>query len=129
MAGLQTLLSILGRQGARGMSIALCIGVFVPVIFPGLGAALRPGLPLMIAVILVNAFARLELGHAKRTVARPLKLLLASGWAVLAIPTLFWAILTTVGRDRFDPGLLLALSLQAGAAPIMATPAVALVLG
>jgi BASS family bile acid:Na+ symporter len=33
-----------------------------------------------------------------------------------------------MGRDRFDPGLVLALSLQAGAAPIMATPAVALVL-
>ncbi len=128
MAGLRTLLSILGKQGAGGMSIALCIGAFVPVIFPGLGASLRPGLPLMIAVFLVNAFARLELGHAKRTIARPLKLLLATGWAVLFIPTLFWAILTTVGRDRFDPGLVLALSLQAGAAPIMATPAVALVL-
>jgi BASS family bile acid:Na+ symporter len=33
------------------------------------------------------------------------------------------------GRERFDPGFVLALSLQAGAAPIMATPAVALVLG
>jgi hypothetical protein len=128
MAGLQTLLSILGKQGARGMSFAFCIGAFVPAILPGLGAALRPGLPLMIAVFLVNAFARLEFGQAKRIVARPLKLLLATGWAVLVLPTLFWAILTAVGRGRFDPGLVLALSLQAGAAPIMATPAVALVL-
>ncbi|SRR5713226_289389 len=128
MAGLRTLLSILGKQGARGMSIALCIGAFLPVIYPGLGAALRPGLPLMIAVFLVNAFARLEVSHAKRSAARPLKLLSATCWTVLVIPILFWATLKIIGRDRFDPGLVLALSLQAGAAPIMAGPAVALVL-
>lgn len=128
MTGLRSLLSILGQQGARGMSVALCIGAFVPVIYPGSGAALRPGLPLMIAVFLVNAFARLEAGHAKRIAARPLKLLSATCWAVFVIPFLFWAALTTLGRDRFDPGLVLALSLQAGAAPIMATPAIAVVL-
>jgi Lipocalin-like domain len=111
------------------MSIALCVGAFVPVIYPGLGAALRPGLPLIIAVFLVNAFAQLDLSHAKRNVARPLRLLSATCWATLVIPILFWTILTMIGRDRLDPGLVLALSLQAGAAPIMATPAVALVLG
>jgi hypothetical protein len=129
MVGVRTLLSILGKQGARGMSIALCVGAFVPVICPGLGAALRPGLPLMIAVFLVNAFAQLDMSHAKRNVAQPLRLLSATCWATLVIPILFWATLTIVGRDRFDPGFVLALSLQAGAAPIMATPAVALVLG
>ena len=128
MAGLRTMLSIVGQQGAKGMGVALCIGAFVPVIWPGLGAALRPGLPLMIAVFLVNAFARLDLSHARRIVARPLRLLSATCWAVLFIPILFWAVLTALGRAQFDPGLVLALSLQAGAAPIMATPAVAVVL-
>ncbi|WP_128970368.1 hypothetical protein [Bradyrhizobium tropiciagri] len=111
------------------MSIALCVAAFVPVIFPGLGVALRPGLPLMIAVFLVNAFARLDLSHARQELTRPLRLLTATGWVMLVIPALFWAILNVVGRDRFDPGFVLALSLQAGAAPIMATPAVAVVLG
>jgi hypothetical protein len=129
MVGLRTLLSILGKQGARGMSVALCVGAFVPVIFPGLGTALRPSLPLMIAVFLVNAFAQLDLSRAKENLARPLRLLFATGWAMLFIPTLFWTILNLMGRDRLDPGFVLALSLQAGAAPIMATPAVALVLG
>jgi hypothetical protein len=128
MAGPRTLLSILGKQGARGMSAALCIGALVPVIYPGLGTALRPSLPLMIAVFLVNAFALLEVSHAKRIAAQPLKLLSATCWAVLFIPVLFWIVLTVLGRDRFDPALVLALSLQAGAAPIMATPAVAVVL-
>ncbi len=129
MDRLQTLLSIVGAQGARGMSIALCLGAFVPVIFPGLGVALRPGLPLMIAVFLINAFAQLDLSHARQALRRPLKLLSATCWAMAIIPCLFWAILNTVGRDGLDPGFVLALSLQAGAAPIMATPAVALVLG
>jgi hypothetical protein len=129
MVRLQTLLSIVGTQGARGMTIALCVGAFVPVICPGLGMALRPGLPLMIAVFLVNAFAQLDLSHARQNLTRPLRLLSATCWAMLVIPALFWAILNTVGRDGFDPGFVLALSLQAGAAPIMATPAVAVVLG
>ncbi|MBR0801891.1 hypothetical protein JQ615_41940 [Bradyrhizobium jicamae] len=129
MARLRTLLSIVGTQGARGMTIALCIGVFVPVIWPGLGTALRPSLPLMIAIFLVNAFAQLDLSYAKQSLTRPTRLLTATAWAMLAIPALFWAFLNTVGRDRFDPDFVLSLSLQAGAAPIMATPAVALVLG
>ena len=129
MARLRTLLSILGTQGARGMTIALCIAAFVPVICPGLGTALRPGLPLMIAVFLVNAFAQLDLSHARQSLTRPLRLLSATGWAILVVPALFWTLLTIIGRDRFDPGFVLSLSLQAGAAPIMATPAVALVLG
>jgi hypothetical protein len=129
MVRLRTLLSIVGTQGARGMTIALCISAFVPVILPGLGTALRPGLPLMIAVFLINAFAQLDLSHARQSLTRPVRLLSATAWAMLVIPALFWAFLNIIGRDRFDPGFVLALSLQAGAAPIMATPAVALVLG
>jgi hypothetical protein len=90
------------------MSIAFCVGAFVPVIYPGLGTALRPGLPLMIAVFLANAFAQVDLSHAKRNVSRPLRLLSATCWATLAIPVLFWTILTIIGRDRLDPGLVLA---------------------
>ena len=43
MDRLRNLLSIVGMQGARGMSIALCVGAFVPVIYPGLGAVLLNG--------------------------------------------------------------------------------------
>jgi hypothetical protein len=129
MLSLRTLLLIVGTQGARGMTIALCVGAFVPVICPGLGVALRPSLPLMIAIFLVNAFAQLDLSHARQNLTRPLRLLFATCWAMLVIPALFWTILNITGRDGLDPGFVLALSLQAGAAPIMATPAVALVLG
>src|SRR4249919_1860016 len=100
MVRLRTLLSILGTQGARGMTIALCVGAFVPVIWPGLGTALRPSLPLMIAVFLVNAFAQLDLSHARQNLTRPIRLLSATGWAILVVPALFWAFLNIIGRDR-----------------------------
>lgn len=129
MYRMRQLLSVVGTQGARGMTIALCFGVFFPVVCPGWGAVLRPLLPVMIAIFLINAFARLDLGHAKKALMQPLRLLSATCWSMLFIPALFWAILNTIGRDALDPGLVLALSLQAGAAPIMSTPAVALVLG
>lgn len=129
MFGLRKLLAIVGTQGARGMSIALCFGVFFPVICPGSGEALRPALPVLIAIFLINAFARLDLSNARRVLSRPLPLLSATCWSMFVIPVLFWAIFNAIGRNALDPGLVLALSLQAGAAPIMSTPAVALVLG
>jgi BASS family bile acid:Na+ symporter len=79
-------------------------------------------------VFLVNAFTRVDISHARRIVARPYKLLCGLGWTVLIVPVVFWLALSLVGRDNLDPGLVLALSLQAAAAPIMAMPAVAMVL-
>ena len=48
---------------------------------------------------------------------------------MLIVPIVFWLALSFVGRDNLDPGLVLALSLQAAAAPIITMPAVAMVLG
>ncbi len=110
------------------MSVSLLISAALPLFVPGAGTALRPGLPAMIMVFLVNAFARIDVGDARQILARPTKLLCGLVWVVLVIPILFWAALSMVGRENLDPGLVLALSLQAAAAPIMATPAVAMVL-
>lgn len=110
------------------MSVALCISAILPLLIPGIGVALRPALPAMIMAFLVNAFARVDISHARKIIARPYKLLLGMGWVVLGIPAVFWVALTLVGRENLDPGLILGLSLQAAAAPIMATPAVAMVL-
>ena len=109
------------------MSIALCISAVLPLLLPGIGVALRAALPAMIMAFLVNAFVRVDLGQARQIVARPYKLLCGLGWVVLVIPSVFWVALSMVGRENLDPGLILALSLQAAAAPIMATPAVAMV--
>jgi BASS family bile acid:Na+ symporter len=128
MIVIRKVLSYFGRQGATGMGVSLLVAAVVPLIVPGLGVALRPWLPAMIMIFLVNAFARVDLSHAQRIVARPYKLLCGLGWTVLIVPSVFWLALSLVGRDSLDPGLVLALSLQAAAAPIMAMPAVAMVL-
>jgi predicted Na+-dependent transporter len=121
-------LSYLGRLGATGMSAALLVSAVLPLLIPGIGVALRPALPVMIMFFLVNAFARVDVRDAREILARPAKLLAGLAWVVLVIPTGFWAGLSMVGRENLDPGLVLGLSLQAAAAPIMATPAVAMVL-
>src|SRR3974390_596251 len=128
MIAIRKVLSYFGRQGATGMGVSLLVAAIVPLIVPGLGVALRPSLPAMIMVFLVNAFARVDIGHARQIVARHYKLLCGLGWTGLIVPVVFWLALSLVGRENLDPGLVLALSLQAAAAPIMAMPAVAMVL-
>ncbi len=120
MIVIRKVFSYFGRQGATGMGVSLLVAAVVPLIVPGLGVTLRPWLPAMIMIFLVNAFARVDLSHAQRIVARPYKLLCGLGWTVLIVPIVFWLTLSLVGRDNLDPGLVLALSLQAAAAPIMA---------
>ena len=129
MIAMRKVLSYFGRQGAKGMGVSLLVAAVIPLIVPGSGAALRPWLPAMIMVFLVNAFARVDVSHARRIIARPTKLLCGLGWTMLVVPIVFWLALSLVGRDNLDPGLVLALSLQAAAAPIITMPAVAMVLG
>ncbi len=128
MIAIRKPLAYFGRQGAKGMGISLLVAAVVPLVVPGLGVALRPWLPAMIMLFLVNAFARVDVSHARRIIARPYGLLCGLGWTVLVIPAVFWLALSLVGRDHLDPGLVLALSLQAAAAPIITMPAVAMVL-
>jgi BASS family bile acid:Na+ symporter len=125
---IRKVLAYFGRQGATGMGVSLLVAAVFPLVVPGLGVAVRPWLPAMIMIFLINAFARVDISHAQRIVARPYKLLCGLGWTVLVVPIVFWVALSLVGRDNLDRGLVLALSLQAAAAPIMATPAVAMVL-
>jgi hypothetical protein len=128
MLAVRKLLAYIGRQGAKGMGISLLVAAVIPLIIPGSGAALRRWLPAMIMIFLVNAFARVDISHARRMVARPARLLCGLGWTMLVVPVVFWLALSLVGRDNLDPGLVLALSLQAAAAPIITMPAVAMVL-
>lgn len=128
MFAIRKVLSYFGRQGARGMGVSLLVAAVIPLIVPGSGAALRPWLPAMIMMFLVNAFARVDVSHARRIVARPTRLLCGLGWTMLVVPAVFWLALSLAGRDNLDPGLVLALSLQAAAAPIITMPAVAMVL-
>lgn len=118
-------LSALGRTGAGGLALSLVAGLGVPY----LGAVLKPWLPALVGLFVTIGFARIDLSRARGFLARPMALAMALLWLIVSLPLAMWTALGLVGRAALDPGLVLALALQAAAAPILATPAVALLLG
>lgn len=115
----------IGRTGATGLAVSLVFGTAMP--FGG--AVLKPALPVLVALFVTLGFARLDFSHVRSLRARPLPVLLTILWIVLSAPIAVWAALSLLGRSQLDSGLILGLSLQAAASPILATPAVALLLG
>lgn len=121
----RSLLRRLGVTGARGLALALAAGL----VTPGFGALVKPALPAMVAVFVAMALARLDMARALGHVRRPLALVTTVAFLVLSLPLAAWAGLTLIGRGTVEPGLLLGVSLQVASAPILATPAIALLIG
>ncbi len=118
-------LSAIGATGARGLALSLLAGLAVPY----LGAVLKSWLPVLVGLFVTIGFARIDLSRARGFFARPAPLAAGLVWLVLSLPVAMWTMLGLVGRANLDSGLVLGLALQAAAAPILATPAVALLLG
>lgn len=125
LASLSAGLAAIGRTGARGLALSLPAGLAVPWI----GLWLKPALPLLVGLFVAIGFARIDVWRARDIGRRPFALAVAVAWLVVSLPLAIWAALGLVGRDALSPGLVLGLSLQAAAAPILATPAIALLLG
>jgi BASS family bile acid:Na+ symporter len=75
------------------------------------------------------AFLRVDVTALKTHVRRPAIVIAATAWTSLAVPVLFGVICLTAGLDEQAPDLFLALMLQAIASPMMATPALAALMG
>jgi BASS family bile acid:Na+ symporter len=118
-------LAFIGRYGTQGFAISIFLGLALP----QFAAAARPLLAVTIFVFVTITFARAEARSVRLLLARPLPLLLASGWVVLAPVVLVAVALAAVGRENLDPGLVLGLAIQAAAPPIMSAPAIAMLLG
>lgn len=125
LASVSATLAAIGRSGAGGLALSLPAGLATP----WLGAWLKPLLPLLVGLFVAVAFARIDLSRVRDIGRRPAALALATTWLVASLPLALWTALGLVGRDALSPGLVLGLSLQAAAAPILATPAIALLLG
>jgi BASS family bile acid:Na+ symporter len=118
-------LAWLGRQGTRAIAAVVLIGIAVP----PLGAVLRPFVTPAIFVLLCIAFLRVDAAALRSYVRRPVLVLAATAWTMLAVPLLFGAICLGLGLDMRAPELFLALMLQAVAPPMMAAPAFAALMG
>src|ERR1043166_2778259 len=118
-------LAWLGRQGTRAIAGFALVGIAGP----PLGALLRPFVTPAIFVLLCIAFLRVDAASLRSYVRRPLLVLAATAWTLLAVPLLFGALCLGLGLDARAPDLFLALMLQAVAPPMMAAPAFAALMG
>jgi hypothetical protein len=118
-------LAWLGGQGTRAIAALVFIGIAVP----PLGELLRPYVTEAVFLLLCISFLRVDLGALRDHLRRPGLVLAATAWTTLAVPMISGAICLVTGLDTRSPDLYLALMLQAVASPMMASPALAAVMG
>jgi BASS family bile acid:Na+ symporter len=115
-------LAWLGRQGTRAVALSLFAGLALP----WLAAAMKPAFTPSVFVLLCLAFLRVEPGALRRRFARPAIVLAAVAWMMVATPLACGPLLAALGLDR---GLLVALTFQVAAPPVVATSALAALMG
>jgi bile acid:Na+ symporter, BASS family len=118
-------LAWIGRHGTQGFALSIFVGLALP----QFAAAARPLLAVTIFVFVMLTFARAEESKVRALIAAPKPLILASLWLVIAPAAIITLILTMIGRQNLDPGLVLGLAVMGAAPPIMSAPAVAMLLG
>jgi hypothetical protein len=118
-------LAWLGRQGTR----AIAALVFIGIALPPLGQLLKPFVTEAIFLLLCISFMRVDIGELRDHLRRPGIVLGATAWTTCGVPLIFGVIGRVTGFDAASPDLFLALMLQAAASPMMASPALAAVMG
>lgn len=118
-------LAWLGRQGTRAIAALVVIGVAVP----PLGEALKPYVAEAVFVLLCISFVRVDLAALRGYLRRPGLVIAATVWTTIIVPLLMGLICVAIGFDRFSPDVYLGVMLQGVASPMMASPALALLMG
>jgi hypothetical protein len=118
-------LAWLGRQGTRAVAALVFVGVALPL----LGEWLKPFVTEAVFILLCISFMRVDIGALRDHLRRPGIVLVATGWTTLGVPLIFGATSLATGLDARSPDLFLALMLQAVASPMMASPALAALMG
>ena len=118
-------LTWLGSQGMRAVAAV----VFIAAAVPPLGAVLRPYVTEAILVLLCISFMRVDLVALYGHLRRPALVASATAWTTIGVPVIVGLITHTTGLTDRAPGLSLALMLQSMASPMMASPALAALMG
>lgn len=118
-------LAWLGGQGTRAIAALVFIGIAVP----PLGERLKPHVTEAVFLLLCISFLRVDLGALRGHLRRPGLVLAATAWTTLAVPLISAGSWFVTGLDTRSPDLYLGLMLQAVASPMMASPALAAVMG
>jgi BASS family bile acid:Na+ symporter len=118
-------LAWLGGQGTRAIAALVFIGIAVPPI----GDVLKPFVTEAVFLLLCISFMRVDISALRDRLKRPSIVLAATGWTTLAVPLIFGVSCLATGLDKHSPDLFLGLMLQAVASPMMASPALAALMG
>ena len=118
-------LTWLGSQGTRAVAAI----VFVAAAVPPLGTLLRPYVTEAILVLLCISFMRVDLVALYGHLRRPALVATATAWTTIGVPVIVGLIAHATGLTDRAPGLSLALMLQSMASPMMASPALAALMG
>jgi hypothetical protein len=118
-------LAWLGGQGTQ----AIAALVFIGIALPPLGAVLKPFVTEAIFLLLSISFMRVDLAALRDHLRRPGLVVAATAWTTLGVPLISGAGCLALGLDARAPDLFLALMLQTVASPMMASPALAAVMG
>ena len=115
----------LGNQGTRAIIGVLLVAILVP----PLGELTRPYVSTASFLLLCISFTRLDVATFRAHLRRPGLVVAATGWTTIAVPVLVGTVARVTGIDAALPDLHLALMLQATASPMMASPALAALMG
>lgn len=118
-------LTWLGGQGTRAIAALVFFGIAVP----PLGELLKPFVTEAVFVLLCISFMRVDISALRDHLRRPGIVLAATAWTTLGVPLIIGVSGRAAGLDAHSPDLFLALMLQAVASPMMASPALAAVMG
>jgi len=118
-------LTWLGSQGTRGVAAV----VFIACAVPPLGLLLRPYVTAAIFGLLCISFMRVDLAALYSHLRRPALVATATAWTTIGVPLIVGLITHVTGLIGSSPGLSLALMLQSMASPMMASPALAALMG
>jgi hypothetical protein len=118
-------LTWLGRQGTRAIAALVVIGIAIP----PLGEWLRPFVTEAIFLLLCISFMRVDLAALRDHLRRPGIVLAATAWTMVAVPAIIGIGALAVRFAGNSPDLFLAVMLQAVASPMMASPALAALMG
>ncbi len=123
--GAASALAWIGRQGTRAIASLVILGIALP----SLGSLFKPFVTEAVFALLCIAFLRVDTASLRIHLGRPRLVIASTIWSSLAVPIIFGGVFILSGLKNSSPGLFLALMFQAATSPMMASPALAALMG
>ncbi len=125
MNTLSIILIYIANRGTQALTLMVFIGIFIP----SIGGLLKPFITESIFLLLCISFLRIDVNSFKSHIKNPKVIILTTIWSAIIIPLLLALTCMAFNLQDLIPDLFLALMLQAVASPMMATPALAALMG